>query len=106
MTSFSMNTELLAAMATELTREAGIFEHGAVAKIHKLAIPESAIPVFAFGFNGSYARLHASAEQGATALQSTVTSIGDALGRVAAYYQRMEQQQGKDFDTGAAKIHP
>ena len=103
MTGFSMNTEQLSAMAKELQREAGEFKDKTGPKVHKLGIPAYEFPLFALSFANSYEQMQQGADTAVGALQKTVDSMGAALGRVAAYYQQMETQQGQDFDTGADK---
>jgi len=103
MTSFSMNTDQLSAMAKELQREAGEFKDKTVPKVHKLGIPAYEFPLFALSFASSYGQMQHGADEAVGALQQTVDSMGAALGRVAAYYQQMETQQGQDFDTGGQK---
>jgi uncharacterized protein YukE len=103
MTGFSMNTEQLSAMAKELQREAGEFKDKTAPKVHKLSIPTYEFPLFALSFASSYQQMQEGADDAVGALQQTVDSMGAALGRVAAYYQQMETQQGQDFDTGGEK---
>lgn len=69
-------------------------------RARKLELPITAWPLMAvFGCASEYEEMRDAAEKASKSLEFVVGALGGSLAEVGAYYERMETQYGKDFDS-------
>ncbi|MFD2081820.1 hypothetical protein SAMN05421678_12145 [Actinopolymorpha cephalotaxi] len=101
MADVSNNTKKLQELAKALGDTD--FDHEVNPRIKALKIEDIAFPLFS-GLGDSYEQTRQSAEDAAKALGEVLKALGGTVKSVADYYQRMEEQHGKDFDTADTKL--
>ncbi|WP_328419442.1 hypothetical protein OG470_37035 [Micromonospora sp. NBC_00389] len=99
MADFSMNTERLGDLVSELSATAKSLDTGVLPKIEYLRLPAGAAPAFDAGFSAAYDEMHETTTQAVTALAAAVAEVAKGLGRVVEHYRTMEERHGQSFDT-------
>ncbi|MEQ7126525.1 hypothetical protein ABN034_18595 [Actinopolymorpha sp. B11F2] len=94
----SHNAKQLRAVARRLG-EAEL-ETRVVRRIRDLEIPALTWPLLAaLGSASEYGRTRQAADEAAVVVDTVVGALGRTVEAVAAYYERMEEQYGTDFDS-------
>ena len=103
MAEVSHNTAKLQAMARQLQETR--LEENVTRKVQDLHIPAVAWPLMAaFGAASQYGDLRETTERASKGLATVVKALGKTVEGVAAYYARMEERHGTEFDTADAKL--